>query len=410
MTVDERDEPEDDEPEDDEPEDDEPEDDEPEDDEPEDDEPEDDEPEDATAESVAPADPGARPRARAPWGWGVHLVVLLAAAAFALTMWTREDDRVVALGDVTVWDGTPEQVSKIVYVEKRKRVELEAHEDDLGRWFSGVADKTLGAPSDPHNPHAPDEAEDPDAPGTASPEGDADKSVRVEFVSVGAAVKLSEALAPLRALRALGNVGGDRLAEFGLAEPTGTLSVTVSGAEHQLELGDRTPGGKDQYARVTATGEIYVLAGEALRDLEGADQRLMERDLHEWTASEVLKATIVSGDKRRAVVRGGEEGKRFWAPEDAADRQDETIANWMSKVERLRPTRFEPMPDGAETVVRIEYAGRIGQLGFLELSTAPSGEEGKQSYWLLTERLRKPAQINDATAAPIVQDLTTILP
>lgn len=328
----------------------------------------------------------------------VHLGLLLVSIGFAFVMWTRDDSRAVDLGDFTVWGGSPEDVSKVTFEYDDKKVVLEAHSDERGRWYTGLADK----PPIPKSPHgAPDPAaEEPAASG---------ERVKVEFVSVGPAEKVVEAMAPLRALRAIGRIEGDRAAEFGLDDPKGSLTVVVGDTEHTLELGERAPGGTDRYARNAATGEVYVLSGEAIGDLEGADLRLMERDLHEWDTGEVDKATIVVGSRSREIVRGGQEGKRFWATPEAPERQDETLGNWMTKIDRLRPARYEEPPEGAEVVVRIEYTGRLGALGFLEIKKAPGDAEGKTNYWITSERIRKHAEIADATAVGIVADLETVL-
>lgn len=328
---------------------------------------------------------------------GIHLGILAISVVFAFVMWTREDSRAVDLGDFTVWEGKPDDVTKITFEYDNKKVVLEAHSDERGRWFTGVSDK----PPAPKNPHGPQ-----------PPEGDAPPAtdrVKVEFVSVGAADKVVEAMAPLRALRAIGRIEADRAAEFGLETPKGTLIVAMGDKEHRLELGERAPGGTDRYARHPDTGEVFVLSGEALGDLEGGDLRLMERDLHEWDAGEVEKATITVGARSRTVVRGGPEGKRFWATPEAADRQDETIGNWMTKIDRLRPARYAEPPESAEVVVRVDYTGRLGSLGFIELKRAPGAEEGKTSYWITSERIRRHAEIADTTAAGIVTDLETLL-
>src|SRR6185312_13294956 len=104
--------------------------------------------------------------------------------------------------------------------------------------------------------------------------------------------KLADALGSLKALRALGKVGDDRAAEFGLAEPEATVTVRTSGVEHKLLLGATTPGGGDRYVKDSATGEVYALRGEPLRDLESADSLLIERELHEWRDGDVTSAHI----------------------------------------------------------------------------------------------------------------------
>ena len=45
---------------------------------------------------------------------------------------------------------------------------------------------------------------------------------------------------------------------------------------------EKTPGGSDRYVRDTATGEAYVIAGTIANDLVSADNRLIEREFHDF--------------------------------------------------------------------------------------------------------------------------------
>src|SRR5262249_39670424 len=146
--------------------------------------------------------------------------------------------------------------------------------------------------------------------------------------------------------------------------------------EHKLVVGSSTPGSGDRYVKDAATGEIYALKGDLVRDLESADSRLVERDLHEWKDNDVQTATLTAGGKSREMARGGADTKRFWADKAARDTNDETLGNWMSKLDRLRPTEYvAAAPDKLETVLKLEYfAGK--PLGFVEVGKAP-GDKGK---------------------------------
>src|SRR6185369_2671831 len=132
-------------------------------------------------------------------------------------------------------------------------------------------------------------------------------------------------------------------------------------------LGGPTPGGGDRYVKDAASGEAYVLKGEAIRNLEGADSMMVEREVHEWKDADVTVAKVIAGGKSRELVRGGTEAKRFWADAASRDTNDETLGNWMNKLERLRPSEYLPTPpEGRETVVRIEYTGNK-PLGWIEI-------------------------------------------
>jgi hypothetical protein len=326
-------------------------------------------------------------------GFFVHLGLLALAAVFAILVWTR-DKKATALSqaEVTVWSGRADDVQRIAYEGKKKKVMLEAKQDKAGRYFVGTAER------EPPAPH-----------GDAGPPPEAEPKTST-LLSVGGATKLAEGLAPLKALRAIGRIGDDRVAEFGLDAPEGTLAVTIRGAERQLIFGAATPGGGDRYAREPASGEVYAIKGDIFRDVDQAESRLLERDLHEWKDTEVRGARVVAGDKTRALVRGGADAKRHWADPAAAEQADETVGNWMSKLDRLRPTEFSAAPpEPREVVVRVEYTGAGGDLGFLELVKGAPGASGKPDYFLVTERIRLHGKVPVSLAEQVEQDVGSVV-
>lgn len=325
----------------------------------------------------------------------VHLGVLGVAVITAVGVWTREKEtKAVASAEVTVWAGRSSDVQRVTYDSKTKKVEVDAKSDAVGRYFTGSVEKD--APTLPHSA---------DAGAPPTPAG----RVTVGFVSVGPGEKLADALGSLHALRALGKIGDDRAAEFGLAEPEATVVVRVGGVDHKLLLGAATPGGNDRYARDASTSEVYALRGEPLRNLEQADTQLLEHELHEWKDAEVLKARLDAGGKGRDIVRGGPETKRFWADASNPDANDETLGNWMTKLERLRPTEFVTSePEGKELVLRIEYTGKK-PLGVVELSKVKGALGDKPTFYLRTERTRLWGKVPNAGAEQIEQDLAAVV-
>ena len=323
----------------------------------------------------------------------VHLAVLAVSVACAVGVWTRDKEpKAMASGDITVWSGHADAVERVTYESKTHRVALDAKSDKVGRYFVGSTVREAPTPVVTDDAGAPPRAALP--PTTTT------------LVSVGGADKLATALAPLKALRSLGRIGDDRAAEFGLAEPDGTVTFRVSGTEHKLILGGTTPGGGDRYVKDPASGEVYVLKGEPLRSLESAESSLMERELHEWKEGDVTALDIVAGGKSRALVRGGADAKKFWADAAKPDENDETLGNWMSKLDRLRPTEFvAAAPEGRETVVRLDYKGGGRPLGFIEVVKTKAAEPGKFEYFLQTERTRLFAKVSAALGEQLEQDL-----
>ncbi|HVK66174.1 MAG TPA: DUF4340 domain-containing protein [Polyangium sp.] len=330
-------------------------------------------------------------------GLFVHVGLFVLASASAVAVWTRDEQpKALVQTEATVWSGRPADVAKVVFEGKNRKVSLDTKSDKLGAYYLGVLEREATPPPAPPDAGAP-------SPAPAS-------KTKTEFVSVGVAQKLVESLAPLKALRALGRIPDDRAAEFGLAEPDGTLTVTIGGAERKLVLGGTTPGGGDRYVREPQTGETYVIDGSAVRDLDTAESRLVERELHGWKEAEVSTAELSAGGKKRQVVRGGPEGKRFWADPAAADQKDETAANFMAKLDRLRPTDYVMSePAGKQDVLRVEYAAS-SSLGFLELVRVPATDPlSTVEYFVRTERTRLYAKVPKQTAEQVEQDLGSIL-
>ncbi|MDI3282024.1 DUF4340 domain-containing protein [Polyangium sp. 15x6] len=330
-------------------------------------------------------------------GLFVHVGLFVLASASAVAVWTRDEQpKALVQTEATVWPGRPADVAKVVFEGKNRKVSLETKSDKIGAYYVGSLEREATPP-----PVNPDAGAPPPAPGGKT---------KTDFVGVGVAQKLVESLAPLKALRALGRIPEDRAAEFGLAEPEGTLTVTIGGAERKLVLGGTTPGGGDRYVREPQTGETYVIDGGAMRDLDTAESRLVERELHGWKEAEVSTAELNAGGKKRQIVRGGPEGKRFWADPAAADQKDETAANFMAKLDRLRPTDYVMSdPAGKQDVLRVEYAAGAS-LGFLELVRVPATDPlSTVEYFVRTERTRLYAKVPRQTAEQVEQDLGSIL-
>ncbi len=323
----------------------------------------------------------------------VHLGILALAAASAAFVWTRDKDLpALSRGDVTVWGGRPAEVESLRFESKTRKVELTAKDDAVGHYFEGTVERDNVPP-----PHKGDAG--------APPPSDLGKTT-LTVVSVSAAESVAAAFAPLKALRALGKVGDDRAAEYGLDSPEATVFVKLGGGEKKLFLGSATPGGGDRYVREAASGEVFVLKGESLRSLESAESMMMERELHDFKDPQIQRAKVSAGDRSRELVRGGPEGKRFWADAKTPETNDETLGNWMSKLERLKPTEYlATAPPGLAPILRIDYSGGKAQ-GFLELAKAPGD---KPTFLIKTERTRLYAKVPNPAAEQLEQDLGTMV-
>jgi hypothetical protein len=173
------------------------------------------------------------------------------------------------------------------------------------------------------------------------------------------------------------------------------------------------PGGADRYVREQETGSVFVVDAEPLRELEGGDHALVEKDLHEFPLDpDVDRVTVSVGDKRRIFLRRGSSARRFFADPSSPDKNDETATTWMTKVERLRPGEFilgAPPGTMAERL-RLDYAGSRGSLGFLEvakLASTPAEPEG--DVYVRTERTRLWTKVTRSVGEQVLGEVPSIV-
>ena len=326
----------------------------------------------------------------------LHFGLLALSVVAALVFWLRDETPdLEAQQMVQVWPGRAKDVEEISWESEKLKVKLSSQRDERGRYFVGVVDQEV--------------ARVKPAPASSEKKGTVTERNHetTRFISVGAADKLVERLAPLEAYRDIGKVEAARAEEFGLKKPEGTLRVTIAGQPHSLVLGSTAPGGSDYYARQEETGEVYAIPAEIARTLMSADSRLLERDLHGFEDDEVTRVVISAGDAHRELFRL-EGKKQAWASTRGAEEQDETAGNWMTKLGRLRIMEYVEKPQQASPVVKVEYFGGRERLGFLELSRLP-GEEGKEDYLVRTEYTRWHAKLFRTSAEQVQQDLSSVL-
>ena len=148
-----------------------------------------------------------------------------------------------------------------------------------------------------------------------------------------------------------------------------------------------------------------------------AESRLVERELHRFEPDEVTRARIVKGGDARELSRI-EDKKDGWASAASPGVLDETVGNWMTKLERLRVMTYietPPKPIAPEdVVVRVEYFDKNNEVGFLELVKLPPKEPAKEpgkakaQYLVKSENTRWYAEVLASTAEQVEQDLASV--
>jgi hypothetical protein len=264
----------------------------------------------------------------------------------------------------------------------------------------------------PHNPHGEDDGHghgDTPPPASSGAPAAPAKLEKQAFVGVKAAGETIEKLANMSAVRALGKVDAGRAADFGLDKPEGTLKVKIAGKEHVLTVGGNTPGSGERYAKYGATGEVFAIPGDLMQGLQYADTRLMERDFHAFEDDAVTRIRVTKGAKSRELVRvAGKENA--WADAATPAKPDETVVNWLNKLQRARIIEYveapNPPPGPDSLSVRVEYFAGPKNLGFLELYKLRGGPDGE--YVGRTEQTRWYVKLLASAAEQADQDSATL--
>ena len=213
------------------------------------------------------------------------------------------------------------------------------------------------------------------------------------------AERLWAKFAPLRATRALGVVKADKLKELGLDKPKKKLEVTARGVKHTYDIGSSPYGVSDPYVKDEKDGNVYVLGGGVVTDLESAGVRLVDRQLHGFKPGDYDKVTITAGGKSRTLTAPQAENPFAAKLLGKGGKPDDMAKNWHDTIWRMMVTDVlgkgeQPTAGTPEVACKVEYDWRGKQKGFIELAhvtPAPvasnvSAPPGPTEAWARTER------------------------
>lgn len=330
----------------------------------------------------------------------IHVVLLGIAGALALHIFTRDEKLASASGQqVPIWTARASDLKSLTYEAENVRVVIESRQDSQGRWYIGTVEKTA-----PPAPVA-------DAGASSQATSMAPKRETTQFIAAKEGDRIVEAVAPLLAVRPLGKLQANQKAEFGLDKPEGTLRVVFSDKPRTVVVGGLTPNANDRYALVPETGEIFAIPGDFSNSLKVAEQRLLERSLHDFEEGEVTRVKVTRGNASREFVRMPEK-KDAWADAASPAKLDETAGNWLAKLDKLTATQYfeqvgvPVLPE--YHIARVEYFHDSKPVGFLELTKIPENK-GNAGYIAKTEYTRWYAQLMKSSAEQLEQDLNSIL-
>lgn len=226
--------------------------------------------------------------------------------------------------------------------------------------------------------------------------------------------KLLEDFAPFEALRSLGKgLSKEELALTGLDAPKRKLVIRLSGKDKTFDVGERTSGARDHYVRPKASEEVYLVASKVLGDLQFPEGKFMQRKLREAPKTEVEKVTVNAGERGITALQKNRLSARdaFWASEAAPDEKNDTLGNYLDKLEKLTAVEYEADTkafDAATPVLEAVWYGEDDkELGRVSLRRAGEGKDA--TFYALSTATKLPVKVSRFTAEQLERDATTAL-
>jgi len=353
----------------------------------------------------------------------VHGVLAVVGLGLAWMVWSGGEAEVRAVGEVPIVHCPTARLASVELVNSDKLVQLEvARGDGPKAWFThttpapGPTDKKA-ADKKPADKNAADKK---DKSKKSADKKSADKTPeppKVQRFAAGKKVdRLLGNLAPLMAVRALGDVPADRLEALELDEPKRTLTISCGGKTHKLAVGATTYGASTRYVRDESGGPIYLVKASLFSDLEMSRARFMQRDLHDFKLPEVETAKVAGRGAERTLLHRDRRNPKGanWVDAAEPDRRNELYGNWLTRVVRLRALEYlapglEPgdtakPKTNAESVVKIAWRG--DRTGDFELVKVP----GKApDYFARSHATGGWVKVPATLARQIADDVPTVL-
>jgi hypothetical protein len=274
--------------------------------------------------------------------------------------------------------------------------------------------KSDGDPKKPAEPAKPAEPEkkkearpyDPDAP--------------VTFLANQKFRELLDGITPLRAVRSLGAIPKDKYTQFGFDKVSTYVRMQCGGRKIALDIGGRTYGSGDRYARDPSGKQSYLLAGQLLTDLQAAQYKFMQSELHDFELSDVDEAIVsAKGMQRKLLHRNRlvkEEAR--WVDAAEPDRRNELFGNWFERLGRLKAKAYlaegqQPGADlkiaaqPAQPVLAIEYKLEGKPKDKLEIVRVET-EQGA-FYYARSGTTRRWVSMYDSLAKQVDEDVAMVV-
>lgn len=355
----------------------------------------------------------------------VHGVLLFVMLIVGYRVATKAPEPKAELGDIEVFKRRADDVVRVTYQSDTKKVTIERRGSGAGAYWWGTEVRKEKKPKpQPPGPAAMEQAAAASAeksPAEPKPIREfEDVEVISEFPIADASVDAIGELARMRALRQLPVPSGEEAKALGLAEKTAKLEVAFNDGIRTFTIGGRVSGGSERYALDDGGHRLLILAGALIDPFAGGETGLRLTDPKGFDAAKVERIALVSGTRRREFRRGTGKDERgnptkTWI-DGTSGAPDQTAANFISSLDRLRPSKYLPAIDlaGQAPLVTATYSDAsgtvLGTLAFYaqKASAATQDPATAITYYLATPRAHAPGLLDASMAGRVESDLPTV--
>ena len=359
-----------------------------------------------------------------------HGALAIVGLTVAYMVWTKgEEPEVTTDEEVTIVECTSAELTSLTLHTKQRDVKLEMRGQGEARaaWFRVTRRQTPPTP--------PTATPGGDPPSATPPPATVPDEVK-QFVGSSAVTEYLTKAVPFRAIRSLGPVDAPQLEELELKTPETSIEIACGGRARTFQIGGTAFGTGDRYAREASGGPVYLLKAEIVRDLESAEFRMMQRDLHTFEMSKVQNIRVRAFDQERTLLQRNRENQQQannperWVDASTPDQQNAMYGNWLERVGRLRVQDYlapdtnpgsEVEGRAAQTpipVMQLTYLDDGGdELGRLELvrvdaaagSTTPLPSPAPAEYYARSEATHGWVKVMRSIADEVEHDVRPIV-
>jgi hypothetical protein len=338
----------------------------------------------------------------------IHALLAVLGLGFAYETWTRKPEETSAPGLVTVAECSADTFQKLSLDTPTLELSVEPVKErgETAYWITQR--------NKPQEDKAKADAGEPTVEAKKPPEPPR------RFLGNAAFVEYLKRLTPLRARRSLGKLDADKDVEFGFDKITTHFGLQCAGRQLELAAGGRSFGASQRYARDEKSKVSYLLDDLTIADLEAAQFKFMQADLHNFATDAIEEVTIAArGAKVHLLQRDRKVPDHAqWVDASNPDKRNEVYGNWFSRLQRMRariylPAGAEPGSDlkgpsgGTEPVLTIDYKVADKPNGKLDLVRVE--ENGVGHYYARTETTQAWVAVYDSSAKEVEQDVGMVV-